>query len=398
MRISTAHSYDASLDSLTRRQSEMTAVMEQATTDKRVNRASDDPTAAGRAERALSIEKRIDATQRAVDASENAVRLSESALGDAGELLQQVRETVVSAGNASYSDAERKGLATKISGLRNQLLAVANRNDGAGNYLFGGQGASQAPFLDAPGGVAFRGVEGQIDAASGETLPLTVDGSATWLSARTGNGVFVTSPDVSNGSAWIDSGHVTDAKALTGSAYSVEFDVTGGVTTYSVLQDGAGTSIAGQPFRSGQAIEIDGISVNITGQPADGDKFDMKPSTADLNVFNVLDKTIVDLLTPQRSGAQITQSNSQNLTAIDAVSSQMQNSRTQLGETLNRIESVTGRLADSKLASQTDRSHAEDADLVQVYSEFQSRQTGYDAALKSYSMVQKMSLFNYISA
>ena len=65
---------------------------------------------------------------------------TESALGDAGELMQQARELIVSAGNGSYSDAERAQIGQRIRGLRDQLFALANRADGAGGYLFGGQG------------------------------------------------------------------------------------------------------------------------------------------------------------------------------------------------------------------------------------------------------------------
>jgi flagellar hook-associated protein 3 FlgL len=36
--------------------------------------------------------------------------------------------------------------------------------------------------------------------------------------------------------------------------------------------------------------------------------------------------------------------------------------------------------------------------MVQAVADFQNKQSGYDAALKSYSMVQKLSLFQYISA
>ena len=50
--------------------------------------------------------------------------------------LQQVRERVLQAGNGTYSDAERATLADSIRGLRDDLLAVANRDDGAGRYLY----------------------------------------------------------------------------------------------------------------------------------------------------------------------------------------------------------------------------------------------------------------------
>ena len=35
--------------------------------------------------------------------------------------------------------------------------------------------------------------------------------------------------------------------------------------------------------------------------------------------------------------------------------------------------------------------------MVEAISSFDSKQTGYDAALKSYSMVQRMSLFQYLN-
>ena len=52
--------------------------------------------------------------------------------------------------------------------------------------------------------------------------------------------------------------------------------------------------------------------------------------------------------------------------------------------------------ADAKLLAQTERSAAEDIDMVEAVSTFSTRQTSYDAALKAYSMVQKLSLFDYI--
>jgi flagellar hook-associated protein 3 FlgL len=35
--------------------------------------------------------------------------------------------------------------------------------------------------------------------------------------------------------------------------------------------------------------------------------------------------------------------------------------------------------------------------MVDAISKFQNQQTGYDAALKSYAMVQRMSLFQYLN-
>ena len=398
MRISTASAYNTSLDSLFDRQSRLSNTQEQMTTGKRVNRASDDPAAMGRAERALAAEARSTANQRAVDASSNAMTLTETALADSGNLLQSAREALVAAGNASYSDAERSGVADQLAELRKQLFAVANRTDGAGTFLFGGQGSNQPPFIDAAGGVQFNGTSGVVQAASGgETLPLTMDGESTWMRARTGNGVFEAKALTSNGTGWIDRGSVVNPAALTGSTYRIDFQVVGTTTTYSVLKDGLATPQANVAYAAGQAIQIDGMASTVSGAPANGDSFQLAPATPTLSVFAALDKAIKDLRTPTRSGTAVAQTNAVNLSNLDQVLNQALVGRAQVGATLNRIDGVTERLAALKLSSQTERSHAEDLDMVQAISSFSNQQTGYDAALKAYSLVQKLSLFNYVS-
>src|SRR5438046_9491170 len=106
-RISTAHAFDSTLDRLVQRQSELSDAQQQLSSGKRVNRASDDPTAAARAERALASVSRADATQRAVDTSQTLMTQHEGALGHAGELLPQAREALVAAGNRGHRAAER---------------------------------------------------------------------------------------------------------------------------------------------------------------------------------------------------------------------------------------------------------------------------------------------------
>jgi flagellar hook-associated protein 3 FlgL len=302
MRVTTRYSFDVAIDTLQRRQQELADGQQRLTSGKRVERASDDPTAAARAERALAAMSRTEAELRAIEAGRNVMTLAERALGDAGELLQQARELVVAAGNASYSDQERRALAIQLRGLRAQLLAIANRSDGAGAYLFAGQGGGQAPFADDPGGVFYRGVRGDFSTAGREPLPLSVDGEAGWLGGS-GGGVFAT-----------------------------------------------------------------------------------------------LDRAIRDLDPPPgHTPPTPDQITTQGLDGIDGAMAALQQLRARIGELLTRADLAEGRAADDRLYQQTERSNAEDLDLVQAISDFQARQTGYEAALKAYSMVQRMSLFQYLN-
>lgn len=300
MRITSANAFETSVKTLQQRQQELTQAQTRLTSGKRVLHASDDPAAAARAERALALQSRSEASQRGLLASRNAMQQAESTLGSATDLVQQARELVLAAGNPTYGDAERRQLGAQLRGLREQLLSLANRGDGAGGYLFGGQGSAQPPFVDTPTGVVFRGVSGQALVAAGDPMPMSLDGGAGWLQANSG-------------------------------------------------------------------------------------------------IFSALDDVAERLQTGNLSDAQITQAVQNGLRDIDAAFGGLQLQRAAAGASLNRLDGIEQRLADTKLAAQTERSTAEDLDMVQALSDFQNKQTGYDAALKSYSLVQRLSLLQYLN-
>jgi flagellar hook-associated protein 3 FlgL len=397
MRISTANVYDKGIDTLNKRQAEMAEVQEQLTTGKRIRRASDDPASAARAERATASLERAIANQRGVEASRVAMTQTESTLGDAGLLMQRARELMVAAGNASYSDAERAAVGTELRSIRDQLFALANQGDGAGNHLFGGQGGAQKPFIDAAAGVQYAAVPGQALTEASTGLPLSTDGRAAWLTTPSGNGVFVTSAAAGVRNAVIDHGRIADPGLLTGSDYTLQFNVAAGATTYAVLRDGLPTAVTAAAYVPGQAITVDGITVSVSGTPATGDQFRIAPSTPTLSVFAVLDRAATALSTAGRTSSQIAQANADSLRDADSVLATLIDSRAAVGAVLNRIDSENERLETQKLASKSERSNAEDVDLVHAFSELQNKQSGYDAALKSYAMVQRLSLFQYVN-
>ncbi len=397
MRVATAGRFDAAIAALQQRQSELTRVQEQLTSGRRIVVPSDDPTGVARAERAYDEQQRIAASQRAAGASRSAMTLAESALGQAVDLLQSVREILVNAGDAALSANERGSLAGQLRQLRGQLLGTANQPDGTGGYVFGGQGAQSQPFLDSIGGVAFVGTRGSTMASSREAMPIAVDGHAIWLGAHSGNGVYVTAADPANaGAGWIDAGSITDPAALTGHDYSVVFAVGSGGTTYSVLDNGAPTAITGAAYRSGTAITVDGMSFHISGQPADGDRFTLTPSTATLGPFDALDRAIAVLDNRSANTGQVQQGVCDGMRDIDAVISQMQAGRSAAGAALSRVDQIDQRNQDAALWAKSEQSNAEDADMVQTASAFQNQQTTYQAALQSYAMVQRLSLFDYL--
>ena len=407
MRLGSANTYDRALQNLYSRQTELSNQQEKLTSGKNVNRPSDDPTGAAQAERALTRLARISSDNRSLEVQRSAITLAESTLGDATSLVQKLRELVITAGNAGYSASDRKSVAQEMSGLRDQLFALANARDANGTPLFGALGSASAPFTDSSGGVSFNGVAGQ--RASTETsIPGTMDGQAVWMNVASGNGSFALSTGTGNtGNLWTNTGQVLTPASLTGHNYTITFSVVGAATTYSV-QDTTNipaTTVLPAPavppspnptYTPGQAITFDGLSLVANGAPANGDTVQVVPST-NTNLFKVMDDAITAIGDPNLTSSQRAQAVGLALTQVDTGMNQLQAARSQAGEWMNRADNIQDAQEGRTLQLSADKSRAEELDMVKGIYDFTRFQTGYQTALQSYAQVQKLSLFNFIS-
>jgi flagellar hook-associated protein 3 FlgL len=381
------------MDNLNERQAGLADLQEKLSAGKRVLRASDDPTAMAQAERAMNRIKRIESEQRTLSNAKNSITLAESNLGDSIDNLQSIRELLVTAGNGAYNSINRTSLAQQMTALRDRLFNQANAKDTNGIPLFGGLGGPDDSFSDTAGGVTYNGTPGQ-RSSSLTSIPGTLDGSAIWNRVPTGNGVFNVSLGMINtGTVFSDSGTVINPSALTGNNYTITFSIQGGVTKYSVPN--STPAIVNANYTEGQAIQFDGISISPKGTPANGDTLSVTPSTK-VSLFTVLDTAISSI--NNASGNNImTHALAKALSEIDGGLVRLQNGRGQAGDLLNRADLIESNQIARTNQVQNDRSRAEDMDMVKGISDFQNQQTAYDAALKTYAQVQRLSLFNYMS-
>lgn len=395
-RVSTASTYDAALRNITIRQNALVTAQEQLSSGKRVMRASDDPTAAAQAERAVTRQGRIETDQRALEAQRNSMAAAESTLGDSVSALQSFRELVVAAGNGGYSATDRESIAQQLTTLRNQIFSYANQKDSNGLPFFSGLGSSETPFSDTAGGVVFQGLAGQTG-SSDVAVPGSLDGNATWMSVPTGNGMFEIKLGTNTGTAWADTGKVTNPSALTGNNYTLTFgtDPTTGEPTYSVPT--STPAIANQPYKDGETIAFDGLSFVVKGNPAAGDTMTLGDSTRD-SLFGAMDKAISGVRNlGSANPGPLTHSITKTLAELDTGLSRLHAVRGFAGDLLNRVDRINSTQEGRAVQLEGDRSRAEDLDMIKGISDFQSNQTGYSAALSSYAQIQKLSLFNYLN-
>lgn len=149
VRISSMYAFQRSLDAMNDRRTSLLDVQEQMATGKRLNSPSDDPVNAATAERTRAQVARIELERRMMNHASSMLAQAENAMGNAGEVLQLVREKLVAAGSTTLSPQDRVLIGQQVRQLRDELLSIANLRDGAGGYVFGGQGSADAPFSSA---------------------------------------------------------------------------------------------------------------------------------------------------------------------------------------------------------------------------------------------------------
>ena len=410
-RVGTANMYDNALRNLGARQTSLTTLQENLTSGKRVVRASDDPVSAAQAERALNRLSRIQTEQRALETQRNAIAQAESSLGDAVGLVQNFRELVVNAGSATLTPNDRATIANQLQGLREQLVEVANRKDTNGIPLLGALGSALAPFLgplSSSPDYVFAGLPGQTS-SNGVTIPGTVDGDAAFMFDPNRDGVYTASVSAIPNARQLTTTPVTpvDKSLITGDNYTITFSAVGpGATTgtstatYTLTNTTTGISspavtVPDYPTDKPVTISVTGIpglTFDIKGNPDNGDIVTLQPSPS---MFSTLDSAINGIRSAPNSNAAI-QAVGQALANMDVGLERLHNIRGFAGELLNRADRITGDQEKRSIQLEADRSRAEDLDMIKGISDFQNQQVGYEAALKSYAQVQKLSLFNFI--
>lgn len=162
MRISTSMFQQLAIQGILDRHGELSHTQQQLSSGKRILTTADDPsgtTQLMRLQQNAGINKQY---QRNIDYSQSRLAFEEGVLTSVTDTLQRVRVLAVQGLNATQGAENRKAIATEIYQRLDELMGLANIQDGSGEYLFAGYNGQTKPFVDAGGGVFnYQGDQGQ---------------------------------------------------------------------------------------------------------------------------------------------------------------------------------------------------------------------------------------------
>ena len=408
MRISTQTLYAQSMRSLNQQQAELSHVGQQIASGQRVMRPSDDPQAASRA---VQVSQAQSITSQYTDSrvsARNALSMEESVLNSVGDAVSSAKTLMLEAANGTLTNADRASIASQLQGIYQTVLGQANATDGNGRYLFGGYQDKSVPFVMSGGAVTYTVTDPnqdtsrqqQIDASrlmdvsdTGSTVFQGTRGATGFMavaeSGNTGSVTFKGRPDV------IDS-----SDPNFGTPFKVAFSVTAGVATYEI-QDSSGTVLqAAQPYQSGQAIQYGGVSLSLSGTPANGDAIDVdQAQNLNTDLFKTFEKALAILKQPADTSAQ--QAALQNtlgnaMTEFDSSLDNVLMVRASVGSRLNELDVVDKVASNRQLNYAQTKSDLVDLDYNTAISEYSLRSVGLQAAQKAFVSMKQMNLFDLL--
>lgn len=120
-------------------------IQQQNTSGKKFRKPSDDPFAVARSMQLhTDINTNKQYSKNITDVS-NWLDTTDTALGQAGNVLQRVRELLISSGNGGYTKSERRAIKDEINEKIGEMSQILNTNFG-GNYIFGGSRSTTKPM------------------------------------------------------------------------------------------------------------------------------------------------------------------------------------------------------------------------------------------------------------
>jgi flagellar hook-associated protein 3 FlgL len=398
MRISTSLLYDRGVKQINSQQASFSKVGQQIASGRRVVNPSDDPQAAAQAvgvKQAMSKNEQFSVARVSV---RNTLSQQESILGSAGDMLSRAKILINQASNGTLSNLDRASIASEMKGIYEGLIGQANTTNGDGQYLFGGYQNETNPFVkDGAGKVVYVG-----DLNSRKER---VDDTRLMSTGENGNTAFQT---VQNSAGYLAEADPANAGEMTfvgpnvidpnDPDYGTKFD-------FAFIVDGAGTryTINGGPeipYTDGGPIEFGGLSMTLSGPPANGDTMEVgKGAQMNTDLFKTLEKVIDVLENPALTDNDKANLENTMKTSMRELSNNFDNLlvvRASLGARLNELDSIDV-VSDQRLIN-LEQTHSDliDINIVDAISEYSLRQVGLQAAQRSFADIGKLSLFDFI--
>jgi flagellar hook-associated protein 3 FlgL len=396
MRITEGLSQTQFLNSINALESGINQTLNQQSSGLQFTTASQNPTAAGSVNNYKQALAQSEQYGTNATSAQTNLNTEDNALSQVQTQLQALRTLALEANSGTLTNSNRSAIATQAAQIQNSLLALANTQNGNGEYIFGGFAAQTQPFTLSAVGATYNGDQGQrqVQIAAGQTVADGDNGDTVFNQIKTGNGTFAVAPNAINtGSGIVGATTVSNPAAYDGGTYSITFAAAGAYT----VTEGA-TVVTTGSYTDGGTIAFNGVQVTLSGQPASGDSFSLAPSS-NQSMFTTVQNLVSALQSGVSSGASSTSLNNSINSAInniDQALSQSSNVRATIGGRLNSITTQQSVATSQQTQLQQSISNLQSLDFASAITTLDQQNTTLSAALQAFNLTQGLTLFKFL--
>ena len=197
-------------------------------TGQAITEASDAPIDAVRLSALGEVTAKVERYTSNLTVAQRRLSLGDDTLSSADNLYTRLREVQLSAASDTISSSDRASIRLEIDGINEQVLALANTSDTAGQALFGGYATDLEPFVkNADGHVSYMGDAGDHTLAAGDSLrlPTSINGGDVFMRVETGDGVHSVFDLMDSFSNALQASDEFTTSAVTNAQGSVSLDI-----------------------------------------------------------------------------------------------------------------------------------------------------------------------------
>ncbi|MDG0980563.1 MAG: flagellin [Halieaceae bacterium] len=348
-------------NSLIKNERSMGAAMEQLSTGKRINSASDDAAGIGISSVMTSQIRGLNQAVRNANDAISMIQTAEGAYSEVENMLQRMRELAIQASNDSYSSAQRGYANTEFTQLATQIKAIGDNTQFNGQQLLDGGTKEFQIGNSATAATTFTFTE--IDQAGGLTQTFNVSTSGGGAGTQDVLTVAVTGAAVSGANA-----HSFDL-VINGSTFTLGFTNVGGTNSGLTVNGVGATSATFTPADSSAsgaltfAIAANQITVTAANNGVDTLQAGATVVTASYGASGGIYDAISALSLSSQAGAQA------SIATLDTQIATVASDRASMGATINRLEYTADNLLSESTNTSAALSRVVDADYATATTE-----------------------------
>jgi flagellar hook-associated protein 3 len=371
----------------------MARLQEQTTTGSRINRPSDDPSCSYRVVTLNSQEKSLGNYINNLSEVVGTLELSSTIIQDIQSALTETKVRLTQVIGGIYHEETRERAAEGINDILEQVVSLANTKH-IGQYLFGGNNTTSAPYLvertnGKITGVTYQGSleNREIEVAPGIKSSTFYVGYDIFHSDDRSDPIFLgdtgakTGTGTSNlkGDTWL---------TVTGSAGNYNLSIDDGLSTFNT--NGTDTNLAVTDSTTGKILYVDTTEINGTG-------VDLVSVPGTHDIFNTL-MSVRDMLKNEQglSGAQLRELQDNSLIALEETSKLLVQAEVSVGSKIGFLDNLKDSLKKLKYDAEDEATLLQEADIAQIVIDLSRREVLYQMSLSIAGRLMSVSLLDFL--